>query len=119
MIPGSLVVSQEPSGLTHAIPSKGADVLFGRRTIENIHRVFLIFGRQLFSPEDGGSSGGAGEAIEIVGKLQDRFSRAGISQLPGHFSRLPKTSFDIDGIGPPSCIRPDGLSAVYWEMQVL
>jgi hypothetical protein len=32
--------------------------------------------------------GGSGEPIKALGKLQDRFPRAGIGQLPSHLSRL-------------------------------
>jgi hypothetical protein len=48
----------------------------------------LVFRRQLPSEEHGGCSGGSGEPIEAIGKLQDRFPSAGISQLPSH---LPPT----------------------------
>ena len=38
-----------------------------------------------------GVSGGSGEPIEAVGKLQHRFPGVGVTQLPGHLSRLLST----------------------------
>ena len=49
---------------------------------------FVVFRRQLPSAEHSRGSSGSGEPIEAFGKLQDRFSRAGISQLPSYLPRL-------------------------------
>ena len=65
----------------------------------------MVFIRQLPPPEHSRGSGGSGEPIKALGKLQDRFPRAGIGQLPSHLARLlgaveplSKASFKIDGI---------------------
>ena len=64
----------------------------------------MAFRRQLPSPEHSRGSGGSGEPIEALGKLQDRFPRAGIVQLPATSracsarSSHSQASFNIDGI---------------------
>ena len=49
---------------------------------------FPVLGSQLPSPGRSGGSGGSREPIEALGKLQNRFPRAGIGQLPSYLPRL-------------------------------
>jgi len=74
---------------------------------------FVVFRRQLPSAEHSRGSGGSGEPIEALGKLQDRFPRAGIGQLPSHLPRLLGAVEPFQGFvqhrrhfGPPSIVFP-------------
>jgi hypothetical protein len=87
---------------------------------------FVVFRRQLPSPEHSRGSRGSGEAIEALGKLQDRFPRAGIGQLPSHLPRLLGAVEPLEDFVryrrhwssfPYSFLMR--LSAVYWGMKVL
>jgi len=49
---------------------------------------FLLFRRQIPSSGRSWASGSSGEPIEAYGKLQDRFPRAEIGQLPSYLPRL-------------------------------
>jgi hypothetical protein len=68
---------------------------------------------QLSSPGRSWGSGGAGEPFEAFGKLQDRFPRARIVQLPGYLPRLLGAVEPLQGFvqhrrhfGPPSIVFP-------------
>jgi hypothetical protein len=89
---------------------------------------FLVFRRQLPSPEHCRGSGGSGEPIEALGKLQDRFPRAGIGQLPSHFPRLLGAVEPLKGFiqnrrhfGPPSIAFPGLLvfALLFWACEHL
>jgi hypothetical protein len=82
--------------------------------------------RQLSSPSRRWGSGGAGEPIEAFGKLQDRFPRTGIVQLPSYLRRLLGAVEPLEDFVryrrhwssfPYSFLMR--LSAVYWGMKVL
>jgi hypothetical protein len=86
---------------------------------------FVVFRRQLPSPEHSGGNRGSGEPIEAFGKLQDRFPRARIGQLPSHLTRLLGAIEPLPGFvqnrrhfGPPSIAFPGlFLSALlFWGM---
>jgi hypothetical protein len=59
-----------------------------RNAREESSASFLVFRGQLSSPGRSWGSGGAGEPFEAFGKLQDRFPRARIVQLPSYLPRL-------------------------------
>jgi len=89
---------------------------------------FVVFRRQLPSPEHSRGSGGSGEPIEALCKFQDRFPRARIGQLPGHLPRLLGAVEPLQGFiqhrwhfGPPFIVVPGfaPVRSLFWACECL